>query len=400
MSEEFSVTFKSGGCSDCNNCGLCGKKTNENLSVVTDSAVSKKEAALSAFDVNTVAAIDLGTTTIAMFLLDAQTGEQIGVYTGLNPQALKGTDVISRISHALAGEQAKLQEMIIEALENGIEKLSSGKPKPELVVVSGNTVMGHLLMGYDVSKLGVYPFVPVNILKQETKLCGIKTILMPGISAFVGGDIVSGLFTLDFIKKDKPALLIDLGTNAEMVLGCAERLIATSAAAGPAFEQKYYATRLISGVAKLLREGIIDENGTLCDEYFESGITIDRTQITQKDIRSLQEAKAGVLSGILILAKEYQVSLEDINEVFIAGGLGYYLNLEDAFTIGLLPKQFRGKVKVVGNTSLEGAVKYASGLYESDKVDGILSELVGKTKEMNLAEYEGFQDVYIAGLNF
>lgn len=400
MSEEFSVTFKSGGCSDCNNCGLCGKKTNENLSVVTDSAVSKKEAALSAFDVNTVAAIDLGTTTIAMFLLDAKTGEQIGVYTGLNPQALKGADVISRISHALAGEQAKLQEMIIEALENGIEKLSSGKPKPELVVVSGNTVMGHLLMGYDVSKLGVYPFVPVNILKQETKLCGIKTILMPGISAFVGGDIVSGLFTLDFIKKDKPALLIDLGTNAEMVLGCAERLIASSAAAGPAFEQKYYATRLISGVAKLLREGIIDENGTLCDEYFESGITIDRTQITQKDIRSLQEAKAGVLSGILILAKEYQVGLEDINEVFIAGGLGYYLNLEDAFTIGLLPKQFRGKVKVVGNTSLEGAVKYASGLYESDKVDGILSELVGKTKEMNLAEYEGFQDVYIAGLNF
>lgn len=400
MSEEFSVTFKSGGCSDCNNCGLCGKKTNENLSVVTDSAVSKKEAALSAFDVNTVAAIDLGTTTIAMFLLDAKTGEQIGVYTGLNPQALKGTDVISRISHALAGEQAKLQDMIIEALENGIEKLSSGKPKPELVVVSGNTVMGHLLMGYDVSKLGVYPFVPVNILKQETKLCGIKTILMPGISAFVGGDIVSGLFTLDFIKKDKPALLIDLGTNAEMVLGCAERLIASSAAAGPAFEQKYYATRLISGVAKLLREGIIDENGTLCDEYFESGITIDRTQITQKDIRSLQEAKAGVLSGILILAKEYQVSLEDINEVFIAGGLGYYLNLEDAFTIGLLPKEFRGKVKIVGNTSLEGAVKYASGLYESDKVDGILSELVGKTKEMNLAEYEGFQDVYIAGLNF
>lgn len=400
MSEEFSVTFKSGGCSNCNNCGLCGKKTNENLSVVTDSAVSKKEAVLSAFDVKTVAAIDLGTTTIAMFLLDAKTGEQIGVYTGLNPQALKGTDVISRISHAIAGEQAKLQTMIVEALENGIEKLISGKPKPDLVVVSGNTVMGHLLMGYDVSKLGVYPFIPFSILKQETKLCGIKTILMPGISAFVGGDIVSGLYTLDFIKKDKPALLIDLGTNAEMVLGCKERMIATSAAAGPAFEQKYYATRLISSVAGLLREGIMDENGTLNDEYFESGITIERTLITQKDIRSLQEAKAGVLSGILILAKEYHIRLDEINEVLIAGGLGYYLDLEDAFTIGLLPKQFRGKVKVVGNTSLEGAVKYAAAVSSSEEADRILSDVIGKTKEINLAEYEGFQEIYIAGLNF
>ena len=92
--------------------------------------------------------------------------------------------------------------------------------------------------------------------------------------------------------------------------------------------------------------------------------------------------------------------MDEINEVLIAGGLGYYLDLEDAFTIGLLPKQFRGKVKVVGNTSLEGAVKYAAAVSSSEEADRILSDVNGKTKEINLAEYEGFQEIYIAGLNF
>lgn len=403
MSEEFSVSFKSGGCTDCSNCGLCGKKTNDNITVVTDSIKAPKEGDAFAGVIKTVAAVDLGTTTIGMYLIDATTGEQIGVFTGLNPQAVHGADVISRISHSVGGQREELQKIIYDAIENGIGKLTNGKPKPELIVISGNTVMGHLLMGYDVSKLGVYPFVPVSLEQKEITICGIKTILMPGISAFVGGDIVSGLFTLDFLEKEKPCLLVDLGTNAEMVIGNKDKMIATSAAAGPAFEQKFYATQLISGVAEILKNGQADRTGCLSDEFFETGVKIGRTLITQKEIRELQSAKAAVAAGIEILLKEYGVSATELDKVFIAGGLGYYLDLNAALEVGLFPKEFGEKLEVVGNTSLEGANRYAKALSDADnlkKPEEELKKIIDRVREMNLAEYNEFQEIFIGKMNF
>ena len=442
MSENLSVNFQSGGCVDCSNCGLCGKGKKE-ASVITDSVNAPKKASESAMmhtfggasdatnmsdlqnasmqqdEIPTVVAVDLGTTTIGMYLINALTGEQMGVFVSLNPQQLHGADVISRISNANAGKREELQALVTEAVENGVKKLIKERT-PKLIVISGNTVMGHLLMGYDVSALGVYPFKAEKTGQAETVICGVKTILMPGVSAFIGGDIVSGLYTLGFRERREVSLLIDLGTNAEMVIGNCDRMLALSAAAGPAFDQKVYGSQLIKAVAQILREEKADRTGCLAEEYFELGCIAGRTLVKQEEIRELQKAKAAVAVGILMLAREYGVALADIDKVYIAGGLGFYLDLDAAMEIGLFPNEFAGKMEVVGNTSLEGAYRYAlalerrtettaegdaseEGTADAASADGPVSELkelLSKVKELNLAELPGFEEEYINAMNF
>lgn len=412
MSENISVNFQSGGCVDCSNCGLCGKGKKE-ASVVTDSVnapqVSGSLAALNglagsgiqagaaetADEIPTLVAVDLGTTTIGMYLINAVTGEQMGVFVSLNPQQIHGADVISRISNANAGKKEELQALITETIENGVKKLVKERT-PKLIVISGNTVMGHLLMGYDVKSLGVYPFKAEHLEQAETAICGIKTILMPGISAFIGGDVVSGLYTLGFKDSKEISLLIDLGTNAEMVIGNCDRMLALSAAAGPAFDQKVYGSQLIKAVAQILTEEKADRTGCLAEEYFELGCIAGRTLVKQEEIRELQKAKAAVAAGITLLAREYGVQLSEISKVYIAGGLGFYLDLDAAVEIGLFPKAFVGKMEAVGNTSLEGAYRY--GLADVPELE--LKELLSKVRELNLAELEGFEETYINAMNF
>lgn len=432
MSENISVNFQSGGCVDCSNCGLCGKGKKE-ASVVTDSVnapqVSGSLAALNglagsgiqagaaetADEIPTLVAVDIGTTTIGMYLINAVTGEQMGVFVSLNPQQIHGADVISRISNANAGKKEELQALITETIENGVKKLVKERT-PKLIVISGNTVMGHLLMGYDVESLGVYPFKAEHLEQAETAICGIKTILMPGISAFIGGDVVSGLYTLGFKDSKEVSLLIDLGTNAEMVIGNCDRMLALSAAAGPAFDQKVYGSQLIKAVAQILTEEKADRTGCLAEEYFELGCIAGRTLVKQEEIRELQKAKAAVAAGITLLAREYGVQLSEIRKVYIAGGLGFYLDLDAAVEIGLFPKEFVGKMEAVGNTSLEGAYRYGLALEQDVKepdhqTDGLdyagqtkpereLKELLSKVRELNLAELEGFEETYINAMNF
>lgn len=432
MSENISVNFQSGGCVDCSNCGLCGKGKKE-ASVVTDSVnapqVSGSLAALNglvgsgiqagaaetADEIPTLVAVDLGTTTIGMYLINAVTGEQMGVFVSLNPQQIHGADVISRISNANAGKKEELQALITETIESGVKKLVKERT-PKLIVISGNTVMGHLLMGYDVETLGVYPFKAEHLEQAETAICGIKTILMPGISAFIGGDVVSGLYTLGFKDSKEVSLLIDLGTNAEMVIGNCDRMLALSAAAGPAFDQKVYGSQLIKAVAQILTEEKADRTGCLAEEYFELGCIAGRTLVKQEEIRELQKAKAAVAAGITLLAREYGVQLSEIRKVYIAGGLGFYLDLDAAVEIGLFPKEFVGKMEAVGNTSLEGAYRYGLALeqdvkepdHQTDGLDCVgqtkpereLKELLSKVRELNLAELEGFEETYINAMNF
>ncbi len=405
MSENISVNFQSGGCVDCSNCGLCGKGKKE-ASVVTDSVNAPAAGgSLATGDMGgltgdadkipTLVAVDLGTTTIGMYLINAVTGEQMGVFVSLNPQQIHGADVISRISNANAGKKEELQALIIETIENGVKKLVKERT-PKLIVISGNTVMGHLLMGYDVKALGVYPFKAEHLEQAETAICGIKTILMPGISAFIGGDVVSGLYTLGFKDSKEISLLIDLGTNAEMVIGNCDRMLALSAAAGPAFDQKVYGSQLIKAVAQILTEEKADRTGCLADEFFELGCIAGRTLVKQEEIRELQKAKAAVAAGIALLTREYGVQLSEISKVYIAGGLGFYLDLDAAVEIGLFPKEFVGKMETVGNTSLEGAYRYAL----ADAPESELKELLSKVQELNLAELEGFEETYINAMNF
>jgi uncharacterized 2Fe-2S/4Fe-4S cluster protein (DUF4445 family) len=187
-----------------------------------------------------------------------------------------------------------------------------------------------------------------------------------------------------------------------MAIGAEGRLLVTSAAAGPAFEASEQALVLhASGLLRVLHEmldaGVMDENGTLCEEYFDAGYRTGDTVITQDLIRELQMAKAAIRAGIEILLSEYGTPAEEIAELYLAGGMGYYIEPEDAIAVGLIPEAFRGKIKAVGNAALSGAAKF---LREPETAEAEFSKIIGSSKELLLAEHPDFEELYIRYMSF
>lgn len=346
-------------------------------------------------------AVDLGTTTIAMSLGN-------NIYTSINRQRTFGADVITRIHASNQGLGAALREAVQESLAEGIRCLAT-KEQVNLsgiqrAAIAGNTTMIHLLMGYPCETLGVAPFTPVGtgaIGADNRDVFGIsqmggRAVILPGISAFVGADIVSGLYACGFDHLERPSLFIDLGTNGEMAVGQKDRLLCASTAAGPAFEggNIRFGTGSIAGAichagftagrmeietigakppvgicgtgvveitAALLQEGILDETGRLDERYAEEGYPVAAGIVfTQKDVREIQLAKAAVRAGMETLLLRYGIGYEEIETVYLAGGFGYHMNVGKAAAIGLLPEELAAKVRPVGNSSLEGARLYLS----------------------------------------
>lgn len=366
-------------------------------------------------------AIDLGTTTLVFQLIEASFGTIVHTVTLLNSQRKFGADVLSRIQASVEGKRQELQECIRKDLLEGIAQLKNEcNVKPEQIkdiVIAGNTTMIHLLMGYDCSGLGVYPFTPVNmdvindtadaILGLDNTEAIQKTLditIFPGISAFVGGDIVSGLYELDFANKNEISLFIDLGTNGEMALGNKEKLLVTSVAAGPAFEMGpvTWGSNVIEIVSGLLENGIIDETGLLADEYFDDGYPIgtaeDGRQIifNQKDVRDLQLAKAAVRAGVETLIKRYEITSEQIAKVYLAGGFGSHLDVDKAAVIGMLPKELAEKAEIIGNSSLAGCVKF---LRDEGRMDFIQS-IKDISEPVMLAKDTFFEKKYMENMSF
>lgn len=375
-----------------------------------------------------VVAVDLGTTTIAMQLCDLMSGAVADTYCEMNPQRSYGTDVLSRIQASCEGHKEALRKMVWDVLERGMTQFAkTDNGNIVCMCIAGNTAMEHLLLGYDVASLGVSPFTPVEIGVQEVRYPAwdIPIYIAPGISAFVGGDIVTGLYVLNMLeecraslpeecsdglseesgKSESVRLFIDLGTNGEMAITDGSRMIVTATAAGPAFEggagAQVIGTDMIAVTASLLERGILDETGLLADPYFETGVTIPWKQaslfIENKDIRNLQLAKAAVRAGVEILWEALGTPVVD--QVYLAGGFGYYLDVEAAFQIGLLPERLRGKVQAVGNTSLAGACKLARDLYRKTTDPRELEERLSSIESMNLAKQEGFERLYLCYMN-
>lgn len=396
-----------------------------------------------------VIGIDIGTTTVAVHLVGLKTGKTIEPYTTINKQRAYGSDVISRIQASNGGKKEALKHSIQKDLLEGIQQvILKGKIDKNLVekiAIGGNTTMGHLLMGYSCEGLGVYPFTPVNIGTIEedffrimgSDYLNIPVVLLPGISVFVGGDIVAGLLTCEFQKAKNPCVLIDLGTNGEMAIGNKDRILVSSTAAGPAFEGGNISrgvgsvggaicnvtieesgvsfqtignkppvgicgTGVIEITSELVRTGLVDETGLLDEEYFDDGYEIAKDEegnpiaFTQKDIREIQLAKSAVRAGMETLLRRYGAAYEDIDTVYLAGGFGYKINIEKAVYIGLLPKEFSGKVKTIGNSSLGGAVKYLLE-EESHKKIGKILEIA---KEVGLASDKDFNEFYMEHMFF
>lgn len=392
--------------------------------------------------------IDIGTTTIAFQLLDKMTGQVKNTVTAINNQQKYGADVISRIQASVDGRREELQETIRKDLREGISTLLAACDA-ELgqitrIAIGCNTAMGHLLMGYDCSGLGSYPFTPVNIgfirssMEEVPGMTGHgEVILLPGISAYVGGDIVAGLYACDFDKTDDICLLVDLGTNGEMALGNRNKILVTSAAAGPAFEGGNISfgmgsvagaicsvelvgekaqvqticekppvgicgTGVVEAIAELLREGLLDETGLLEEAYFDAGFPLARTadgrsiMLTQKDIREIQLAKGAIRAGVETLLLRYGISKEQVVKVYLAGGFGYKLNTDKAIAIGMLPKEFAGRIQVVGNSCLAGTVKY---LREEQGTE-TLHKLVQVSGEIHLSLDKEFNELYMDAIMF
>ena len=367
----------------------------------------------------TLIAVDLGTTTIAMQLMVIDTGQVVDTYCEMNPQRCYGADVLSRIKASCEGNRESLQHMVIEVLERGVSRFEECLSGRNTIIrgmcIAGNTTMEHLLMGYDVTSLGASPFTPVEIGLQEYMhpAWEFPVWLTPGISAFVGGDIVAGLYALQMLPdvqisgsqtgQKNVTLLIDLGTNGEMAITDGTRMIVTATAAGPAFEGGAGAgvvgSDMIACTASLLRQGIMDESGLFAEPYFTEGVIVGEpaVRLCNKDIRDIQMAKAAVRAGIEILWR--QMGEPEIRRVHLAGGFGYYLDVEAAFCIGLLPARMRGRVDSAGNTSLAGAFRIGRDLWRRRTDKKTLEQRLSYIESVNLAEQEAFEEVYVRYMN-
>ncbi len=402
-------------------------------------------------------AIDIGTTTVVCYLVDLKSGIVLDFYSFVNPQKKFGADVISRIEFASQEDGLfALQRKIIKGINQAIEaltgRLSISKDEIYKVVAVGNTTMLHLLLGVEPVSLAVSPFVPVFAEKMEekAKLLGFNTnknaiLKLPDcISAYVGADIVAGILTTNMHRSSRVSLLLDLGTNGEMVLGSKDFMVASSAAAGPAFEgvnitcgmnastgaidsiriedgkiefttiggappKGICGSGIIMAVAFMLEEGIIDETGRFCEDarlkYKDNFGQIngqmaffitDSVYITQKDIREIQLAKAAIRAGIETMLQKANVCQEDIEMVYLSGGFGNYISPWAAVRIGMIPGKLKDRIKPAGNTAGNGAIL----LLLSKKLERELEKLKEKVKYIELSSSPEFNQLFVENMVF
>lgn len=423
---------------------------------------------------------DIGTTTVVGYLLDGRTGRQLSAKSMLNPQSKYGADVIGRADYCL---QNGGQEMA-DCIRDGLNELTftlcreEGIKSDDIMEISavGNSCMQHLFLKLPVDTLVKAPYHPVfyDGYRMKAGELGLKANkeaelkILPNIGGFVGSDTVACMIAADYANLDKITLLIDIGTNGEVVLGNKDKRFACSTAAGPALEgakitcgmrgakgavdhvflkdgRIEYTTvddaapagicgsGLIDLIATLVRIGIIDESGLLLsgDEagegdagnkklgYKQLGETDIRKRLkrieglnsfvlcetssgdpsvylTQKDVREVQLAKSAIASGIICLADAMEIQISDIDQAFIAGAFGNYMDIENACSIGLIPFELKNRFSPIGNAAGEGAkiVLLNDDEYQSSNA------LAKNTGFVELATREEFQDLFVDNLSF
>ncbi|MBU7044588.1 MAG: DUF4445 domain-containing protein [Theionarchaea archaeon] len=391
-------------------------------------------------------AFDIGTTTIVGYLLDLTTGEQVAVCAKMNPQIRFGDDVISRINYGQNPESLKkLQESLRTCLLSITDELCGlCQVQPKNIyecVIAGNSCMHHLFLGISPRSLAVSPYIPVvkEALHIPSTLYGKKMYILPVIAGFVGADTVADLVAYPLSKN--PTLLIDIGTNCEVILGTEEKILACSTAAGPAFEgahikhgmraapgaieqvfiaeditlstidddppQGIAGSGLISITAEMLKNGIIDTSGRLLNDHrfssrMRSGentlefMLTDTISLTQKDLREVQLAKGAIFAAQQILLKTFGITKEDIGEIVLAGAFGNYIPLESAKTIGLIFDIPLEKIKSIGNAAGTGAT-----LCLLSKKERVRAEALSKNiRYVELSTRKDFQEEFMNAMFF
>jgi len=380
-------------------------------------------------------AFDLGTTTLVGQLLDLESGEILAVETALNPQRKYGSDLVSRLEASMAQGTLEMTEMIRDKMGKMTRKMMKGRGEDlERMVIVGNTVMHHFFCGHDIKPLSFYPFsTPMlgKVLFSSGELswdhlnCN-RIEFYPSIASFVGSDILAGILTTGMHARDSYSVLVDLGTNGEIVAGNKHRLLCSSTAAGPAFEGARISQGMQAVTGAISSVSLSDEGWTckvigntdskgICGSGLIDALQIlrkrrlvgefgeimsgddaialdDRVQLTQKDIQEFQLAKAAISAGLEILIERLGIGKEEVEEVYIAGGFGNFINLESLTGIGMMDFPVE-KIRKLGNTALMGAKLF---LFENCKDPGKILKLC---EHVSLEAEDTFQDIFIEHLS-
>jgi uncharacterized 2Fe-2S/4Fe-4S cluster protein (DUF4445 family) len=361
-------------------------------------------------------AVDIGTTKIAVYLVDMKTGD-IAASSGLmNPQISYGEDVVSRIYTAgeSAGNAGKLQSLLVDALNRSVAALCAEiRSDPSHIadaVIVGNTVIHHLFLGLPVQQLGRVPYVPAVCSAVDIKArdIGLKTApggyvhMLPNIAGYVGADHVAMLLATEMDEREGVTLALDIGTNTEICLNCHGKMKSVSCASGPAFEGAHIkfgmraakgaiehvrlsgthleiqtigggapvgicGSGLLDGIAQMLQNGAIDPSGRMQDHPLvrkrndrREFVLVERPgeddiTISQKDVRELQAAKTAIRLGIQALLEDAGIAEADIDRVIIAGAFGTFIDVQSAVAIGMLPPLPLERYQQVGNAAGTGA---------------------------------------------
>lgn len=434
-------------CTAFGDCTVTLPDASEEFRIVADSVFAEEE--LCPMGEGFGFAVDIGTTTVAVYLYDLSDGRCVERRTFMNPQSGFGADVISRIEKATAGEAKRLAAVIRTAVEDAFLDLAQKHGiAVRIAVITGNTAMLYLLMEESVKPLCAAPFAIHRYLGETIsglfpRLPELAVYLPRTNSAFVGSDITCSMLACGMHRERRTVLMVDIGTNGEMGLLHNEKLYVCATAAGPAFEGAgitfgcaamqgaidsvsvvggvlhttvigggeatgICGTGLIDAAAMLLSAGIIDETGTLDEENksFAAYMTeyddqpavqlSEKVLLTQRDIRQLQLAKAAICAGIDTLLLTAGIKPEDVDEFYIAGGFGRYINTISAAEIGMFPQQLTAKVKAVGNAAGAGA----SMLLCSCQLKEAADRLAGESELVDLSTSPIFMERYIDRMHF
>lgn len=439
------VTFK-------NKKEIVDHKSNE---IISEKESSKIERPLTGKSQNYGIAIDLGTTSVAAKLWNLNTGKSLGQMSVLNPQSRYGADVLSRITYAAESPENRL--MLTDLIRKGCNTLirelagrSQIKPSNiKAITAAGNTIMTNLFLGREVDKLAKIPFTGISYEGEERSPSDMgfeisedgSLYVLPGIGGHVGADTLGCILACSLYDTKETILLVDIGTNGEIVLSRKGKMTVCSTAAGPAFEgaSLYQGMRAVNGAitkvfinkgnisidyigagngniepvgicgsgiieaaSEFYRNGIIDAAGRFLGTAGEKNyITLwkdneKEIRVTQKDIRELQLAKGAIYAGIELLLMQEEISSAAVDKIYLAGAFGSGINIKKAFHIGLLPDIGTDRVDYIGNGALAGASKILFNQISRSKAE----QISRSARHLELALCDNFQEEFLKALSF
>jgi len=415
-------------------------------------------------------AIDIGTTTIYGVLIDLHSGKILAKDSCYNPQMSYGEDVIARIVYAEKPKGlAMMQELVVESINKVISNVlknailpencgsgSIGRDEINSITIAGNTTMTHLLLALEPYNIRRSPYVPVSTFFPPLRAADLNlelpqhcvALLFPAISSYVGGDIVAGVMGSGMYRTDLLTLFIDVGTNAEIVIGNKEWLACAACSAGPAFEGGgiTHGMRAVEGaisdfslnpdtlepmnitegdkaplgicgsglliiIATFFEHGLLNQSGKFNDldtkrlregrsgkEFvlaWQDECAADHDIVLNEvDIENFIRAKGAIFAGVATLLEQVGLQVSDLEQIVLAGGFGSYIDLDSAMSVGLLPEVDPDRVIYVGNGSLMGA--WMSELSNHIRQDVV--QVVRKMTSFELSEIAGFKDQYVASM--